>query len=48
VNYPYQAGIHWLVFVVTGLFVIIIALMAVAYQTLRAANANPALSLKYE
>jgi putative ABC transport system permease protein len=47
-NYPYQAGISWLVFLVTGLLVFIFALMAVGIQTVRAANTNPAQSLKYE
>ncbi len=47
-NYPYKAGISWLVFIFTDLFVILIALMAVGIQTVRAANTNPAQSLKYE
>ncbi len=47
-NYPYKAGIHWPVFVATGLLVIVFALLAVALQTVRAANTNPAESLKYE
>jgi putative ABC transport system permease protein len=47
-NYPYQAGISWLVFVFTGLLVILFALLAVGIQTVRAANTNPAQSLKYE
>lgn len=47
-NYPYQAGISWLVFLITGLLVILFALLAVGIQTVRAANTNPAKSLKYE
>ncbi len=47
-NYPYQVGINWGVFLVTGLLVILFALFAVAIQTIRAANTNPAQSLKYE
>ena len=47
-NYPYKAGISWLIFVITGLLVIFFALLAVGIQTVRAANTNPAQSLKYE
>jgi putative ABC transport system permease protein len=47
-NYPYQAGISWPVFILTGLLVIVFALLAVGIQTVRAANINPAQSLKYE
>lgn len=47
-NYPYQAGISWLVFFITGLLVILFALLAVGIQTVHAANTNPAESLKYE
>jgi len=47
-TYPYQAGINWLVFLITGLLVILFALLAVGIQTVRAANTNPAQSLKYE
>jgi len=47
-NYPYQAGVNWLVFVITGLVVILFALLSVGIQTFRAASTNPAQSLKYE
>jgi putative ABC transport system permease protein len=47
-NYPYRAGIDWKIFLFTAFLVILFALIAVAIQTLRAANANPAQSLKYE
>lgn len=47
-SYPYKAGIHWYVFLITGILVIVFALIAVAIQTIRAANTNPAQSLKYE
>jgi len=47
-SYPYKAGIHWYVFLITGILVIAFALIAVAIQTIRAANTNPAQSLKYE
>lgn len=47
-GFPYKAGIHWYVFAITAIFVTLFALMAVAIQTLHAANTNPADSLKYE
>ncbi len=47
-SYPYQTGIHWIVFVITGFLVILFSLIAVTIQTVRAANTNPAQSLKYE
>ncbi len=47
-NYPYKAGVHWFVFFITGLLVIVFALIAVTTQTVKAANTNPAQSLKYE
>jgi putative ABC transport system permease protein len=47
-GYPYQSGIQWYVFAITGLLVVLSALLAVAIQTIRAANTNPADSLKYE
>jgi putative ABC transport system permease protein len=47
-GYPYQSGIQWYVFVITGMIVIFFALLAVAIQTIRAAHTNPAQSLKYE
>jgi len=46
--YPYQAPVHWWVFILTGILELIIAMTAVSFETLRAANKNPAESLKYE
>jgi putative ABC transport system permease protein len=47
-GYPYQAGINWLIFIITAILVIGFAIIAVAIQSVRAANTNPAESLKYE
>ena len=47
-GYPYRTAIHWYVFAATGIIVLLFALLAVAIQTVRAANTNPAQSLKYE
>jgi len=46
--FPYQVGLHWWVFIFTGLIALVLALAAVSIQTLRAANKNPSESLKYE
>lgn len=47
-SFPYQVTIHWWVFLFTGILALIMALIAVSIQTLRAANNNPTESLKYE
>ncbi len=47
-NYPYKIDISWLVFLGTGLFVILFALIAVSFQTIRTAHTNPTESLRYE
>ncbi len=46
--FPYQVPLHWWVFLYTGILALVIALVAVSIQTLRAANGNPTESLKYE
>lgn len=43
-----QVGNRCLVYPITGLIVTLFALLAVGIQTYRAANTNPAHSLKYE
>lgn len=47
-NFPYRTGISWLVFVLTGLTVTLIAFVMVVYQAVGAALANPIESLRYE
>jgi len=47
-NFPYRTGISWLVFVLTGLGVLLIAFAMVVYQAVSAARANPIESLRYE
>ena len=47
-NFPYRTGISWLVFVLTGLAVVLIAFAMVVYQAVSAARANPIESLRYE
>lgn len=47
-DYAYRIDITWDVFVVSGLFAMTIALITVSYQSIRAALANPANSLRSE
>lgn len=47
-NYSYRIGIEWWVFALAGLLAIIIALLTVSYQAIRAAIANPVKSLRTE
>ena len=47
-NYPYRISIGWQMFAVAGLLVIMIALITVSFQAIKAAIANPAKSLRTE
>lgn len=47
-NYAYRVSIQWWVFAAAGLATIIIALLTVGYQALRAATSNPVKSLRSE
>ncbi len=47
-NFAYRTGIDWTAFIYAGLAAVIIALATVCYQTVKAALANPANSLRYE
>jgi len=47
-NYPYRIDLSVVTFVLSGLLVLLIALLAVGYQTLKAALANPVDSLRQE
>ena len=47
-GYPYHIAIHWWFFLLAGLLSIFIALFTVSYQAIRAAIANPAISLRSE
>lgn len=47
-NFAYQIQIEWWVFALTGLIVVTIAAVAVAFHTIKAAMANPVKSLRYE
>jgi len=47
-NYPYRTGTGVWVFILTACMTLVIALMTVSYQSIKAARANPVDSLKYE
>jgi putative ABC transport system permease protein len=47
-SFAYRSGIGLWVFVLSGLMALFIALMTVGFQAVRAAAANPVVSLRYE
>jgi ABC-type antimicrobial peptide transport system permease subunit len=47
-NYQYRSGMEWWIFVVTGVGAMLITLLTVSYQSIKAALANPVKSLKTE
>jgi len=47
-QFAYRIGVEWWIFAVAGLAALIIALMTVSFQALRAAMTNPARSLRSE
>jgi putative ABC transport system permease protein len=47
-NFAYRTGIGWAGFVLTGLGTLAIALLTVGFQSVKAASASPAETLKYE
>jgi putative ABC transport system permease protein len=47
-EYAYHINVDWWIFAVSGVSAIVIALLTVSYQAIKAAIANPALSLRAE
>ena len=47
-NFAYRIDIGWWVFVLAGLLALVIALLTVSYQAIKAARANPVDELRYE
>ncbi len=47
-DFTYKTQLNWWIFALAGLFAFIIALLAVSWQTYRAARRNPVESLRYE
>lgn len=47
-NFAYKAGLHWSIFLFSGVFTLLVALGTISYQTLKVARTNPAVVLKDE
>ncbi|MDE3211636.1 MAG: ABC transporter permease [Bacteroidota bacterium] len=47
-GYAYRIQIHWIVFFVAGILALLIALLTVSFQAIKAASANPIKSLRSE
>jgi ABC-type antimicrobial peptide transport system permease subunit len=47
-DYPYRVEIHWWVFALAAILSVIIAVLTVSYQAIKAAIANPVKSLRTE
>ncbi len=47
-NFAYHVSLSWWIFVLAGGMALVIALLTVSYQVIRAATANPVESLRYE
>jgi ABC-type antimicrobial peptide transport system permease subunit len=47
-DYTYRVSINWWVFAMAGLLSVLIALLTVSYQSIKAAIANPVKSLRTE
>ncbi len=47
-GYSYRIGLHWWIFVLAGLFIAVVAALAVLWQSMSAARTNPAVELKKE
>ena len=47
-NFAFRIGIEWWIFLLAGAVSLVIAIIVVGYQTIRAATANPVKALRYE
>jgi hypothetical protein len=47
-NFTYRTALDWWIFALTGCCALLIALLTISYQVLKAANANPAHNLRSE
>ena len=47
-NYSFRIGMHWLYFILPFLLIVLIALLTVSFQSIKAALANPVKSLRTE
>jgi putative ABC transport system permease protein len=47
-NFAYKIGIGWVIFVFAGFLTLVISLVTVSYQAIRAALTDPAIAIRYE
>ncbi len=47
-DFAYRINLGWYIFVLSAMLALVIAIVTVSYQSIKAANANPVDSLKYE
>ena len=47
-NFPYRIEMNWWIFALTGSIAVFIAMLAISWQAVRAATANPVEALRYE
>jgi putative ABC transport system permease protein len=47
-NFAYRVSIEWWMFVLSGIVALVIALLTVSYQVIKAARTNPVETLRYE
>jgi putative ABC transport system permease protein len=47
-NFPYRIEINWWIFALSGSIAVLIAMLAISWQAIRAATANPVEALRYE
>ena len=47
-NYDYRTDLHWWIFALAGLGALIITIITVSYQAIKAAQVNPVKSLRSE
>jgi putative ABC transport system permease protein len=47
-NFAYRVDVNWWLFLISGLIALIISLVTVSFQAIKAATANPIKSLRYE
>ncbi|MEI9807118.1 MAG: hypothetical protein WDO16_04085 [Bacteroidota bacterium] len=47
-GYSYRINISWWIFVLTGLLSVLIAVLTVSYQAIKAAISNPVAALRSE
>lgn len=47
-NFVYRTSIHFIIFIISGILAVAIALITISYHTIKSANTNPAKTLRYE